>query len=108
MTYHQDLASGGWKKLTFAEQMGNIGSEVSRALQWKEKDAMLFQGAVDRALELIDLTIRDLRWRNRLRELTRVREILCDAMSGGKEYQSSLDDLDQYFFSFALAARRKK
>ena len=105
--YHRDLASGQWAGLTFAEQMGNIGSEVSRALEWKEKDARLFQGAVDRALELLDLTIQDSRWRNRTRELTRAREVLCDAVSGGKEYQSSLDDLDGYFFSFAYAARNK-
>lgn len=107
MIQHKGLASGQWEKLTFAEQMGNIGSEISRALQWKEKDARLFQGAVDRALELLDLTIRDIRWHNRMRELTRVREVLCDALLGGKEYGSSLEDVDRYFFSFAFAARNK-
>ena len=106
--YHRDLASGQWAGLTFVEQMGNIGSEVSRALAWRESNARLFQGAVDRALELIDLTMRDLRWRNRLGELTRAREVLCDAVSGGKEYQSSLGEIDHYFFSFAVAARKKK
>lgn len=27
-----------WKDLSFAEQMANVGSEVERALKWKEKD----------------------------------------------------------------------
>jgi len=106
--HHGTLAGGGWHRLTFAEQMGNIGSEVHRALRWQGKDQGLFDGAVARALELLDLTIRDLRWRGRLRELTRAREILCDAILGGKEYGSCLTDLDRYFFQFAFAARAQR
>lgn len=59
-----------------------------------------------RALELLDLTIRDPRWRHRLKELTRAREFLCDAWLGGKEYHSDLEGLNRYFLDFALAARR--
>ena len=29
---HTQLASGQWKKLSFSEQMANVGSEVGRAL----------------------------------------------------------------------------
>jgi hypothetical protein len=28
---HESLVSGGWAKLSLAEQLGNVGSEVSRA-----------------------------------------------------------------------------
>ena len=35
--FHQSLASGRWQQLSFVEQMANIGSEVERALSWKEK-----------------------------------------------------------------------
>jgi hypothetical protein len=85
--------------------MGNVGSEVSRALRWRGRDQALFEGATERALDLLDLTIRDPRWRGRLREPTRARELLCDALFGGKEHGSSFEDLDRYFFQFALAAR---
>jgi hypothetical protein len=34
---HKSLASGRWQKLTFPEQMANIGSEVGRAIQWGKK-----------------------------------------------------------------------
>ena len=34
---HEGLASGGWEKLSLCEQMANIGSEVSRALNWRKK-----------------------------------------------------------------------
>jgi hypothetical protein len=86
--------------------MGNIGSEVSRARNWQGKDEKLFQGAVDRALELFDLTLEDPRWKGRLREIARAHEVFVDAVYDGKEYGSTLEDLVKYFDLFALAARR--
>jgi hypothetical protein len=103
---HSDLAAGKWMKLSLMEQLGNVGSEVSRALRWKGRDVKLFDGAMVRALELLDLSIRDSRWRHRLKELTRARESLCDAWLGGPQYKTKLEDLDRYFFNFALVARK--
>ncbi|MBI4919988.1 hypothetical protein HY838_01725 [Candidatus Azambacteria bacterium] len=105
---HKELAAGKWQQLSLMEQMGNIGSEVSRALNWRDKNQESYNNAIDRALELLDLTINDSRWKNRLKEIARVRELLCGAISGGKEYKTSLKDLDGYFFHFALAARVKR
>lgn len=51
-----------WSKLSFVEQMGNIGSEVGRARKWQGKDENRFYLAVEKALELFDLTFRDNRW----------------------------------------------
>ena len=105
---HKTLAQGGWQKLSLIEQMGNIGSEVGRAANWQNKDEKLFWGAIERAFELLDLTIADIRWRKRLKEIVRVREFLGDAIFGGKEYGSTFKDLERYFFQFALAARINK
>ncbi len=102
---HKNLAAGGWQKLSLAQQLGNIGGEISRALNWRDKDQKSYENAIYRALELLDLTISDPRWKNRLKEIVRARELLCDAVLGGKEYKTSLNDLDRYFFHFALAAR---
>lgn len=102
---HKNLAAGGWQKLSLAEQLGNIGSEISRALNWRGKDEKLYENAINRAFELLDLTIVDSRWRSRLKEIVRVRELLADAMFNGKEYKTSLEDLNRYFFHFALATR---
>ena len=104
---HKELAAGRWFQLSLMEQLANIGSEVSRARRWKGKDENTFQNAVERALELFDLTLEDPRWRGRLREIARAREVFCDAILGGKEYGSQLEDIDRYFFYFALAARKK-
>ena len=105
---HKNLASGRWSKFSLMEQLGNIGSEVSRALNWRNKDEKIFNATIERALELFDLTLQDPRWRGRLKEINRAREVFCDAVLGGKEYSSTLEDLNRYFYYFALAANIKK
>jgi hypothetical protein len=105
---HQELAAGRWSRLSLAEQLGNVGAEVGRMRRWRGKDERLAAGAFDRALELLDLTLADSRWRGRLREVARARELLCDAALGGRDYGATLEDLDRYFLEFALAARSRR
>ncbi len=102
---HARLASGRWQTMPLAEQLANVGSDVVRVRRWQEKDAQLCENAFQRAVELLDLTIGDSRWTGRRKELTRARELLCDAMLGGKEYGGDLASLDRYFYVFAIAAR---
>ena len=102
---HKNLAAGRWFRLSLMEQLGNIGSEVSRARRARKTNPERFHEAAERALELFDLTLSDSRWHGRLREIGRAREVFCDAISGGREYKSSLIDLERYFDQFALAAR---
>ena len=55
---HKDLAEGRWAEMSFREQMGNIGSEVSRSLRAKELNKeKRMNSAIDRALELFDLSL---------------------------------------------------
>lgn len=103
---HQGLADGGWNKLSFFEQMANIGSEVERALKWKSKNNREYADlALNRALELIDLTVADEQNKNRLPEILRTRETLADYYYGNNYYQTSAVQLQKYFFSFNYAAR---
>ena len=102
---HKELAAGRWYELSLKEQLGNIGSEVLRAARQQGKDEKLFWAAVERALELFDLTLDDPRWKGRRWEIARAREVFCDAVYGGKLYQSSLQDLMRYFDQFAYAVR---
>ena len=105
---HADLAKGRWFSFSLAEQMGNIGSEVGRAIRWHEKgNSEYFESAYSRMLELVDLTISDKRWSGpRRKELTRVREALCDSFEGGKQIGVALSDWPKYFLPFAILARR--
>lgn len=104
---HKDSAAGRWWKLSLYEQLGNVGSEVGRALRWKTRNPQIAQGAFERALELMDLTLADPRHQRsvaRLRELARAREVLVDFLAGSNEYQSTGDSLLRYFDAFAVAA----
>jgi hypothetical protein len=60
MTALETLASGRWRTLTILEQMGNIGSEVERAIRAHDAGRLdRFEHALERALELFDLTAAD-------------------------------------------------
>lgn len=109
MTFqHKNLTQERWQEFSLAEQLGNIGSETNRALKWRGKDEALYESALQRAFELIDVTLADSRWRGRLKEIMRLRELFVDAVFGGKEYASTLEDIDRYLFQFALAAQKSR
>lgn len=99
---HKNLTSQKWHSLSFYEQMGNIGSEISRARDLKNTKI-----ATERALELIDLTLSDKKLIKK-KEVARVREVLCDTVFGDNQYNTSLEDLNKYFYHFAYAARINK
>jgi hypothetical protein len=104
---HRELASGRWNELSLVEQLGNIGSEVERALKWKKKNNPDYcMRAFERALELLDLTLACPAHRHRLREIARTREILVDFFYGENQFATTEEFLSAYFLRFACAARR--
>ncbi len=105
---HAQMAAGRWRTMSLFEQLGNIGSEISRARRSRATHPDRFENAVIRALELFDLTLQDPRWRGRRKEIARSREILCDIVWGESRYATSLDDLQRYFDTYALAARQTR
>ena len=106
---HRELAGGRWNDLTLLEQLGNIGSEVERTLRWSEKGNREYSmRALDRALELFDLTLACPRNKGRLREVARAREVLLDFIVGENEFMSSGESLRRYFLPFAQAARMRR
>ena len=104
---HLESAKASWAKFSLVEQMANIGSEVSRAFR-AQGNQMRYWGAVSRALDLFYLTVDDPRWRGRLREILRVRELFAAAALENDEYKTSLEDLDRYFDYFARMARANR
>lgn len=105
MYQHNDLTNGRWNELTIIEQMANIGAEVGRAINWKEKDKAIALGAYYRALELLALTIDDPKNINRLGEICRVKEMFGDWFLGINEYRSTAEEWEKYFYQFNYAAR---
>ncbi|MDD2758584.1 MAG: hypothetical protein PHD72_04465 [Patescibacteria group bacterium] len=104
----EDLVSC-WFKMSICEQLGNVGSEVGRAVNWRKKENNeQEERSLARAFELLDLTVADKRWRGgRKKELYRAREILADAFYGENEYKTTPGDMEKYFYHYAVAARNK-
>ncbi len=88
--------------------MANIGSEVERAINWREKNRKYSIDAIDRALELIDLTVADKKNIKRLKELLRLREVLVDYFYSDNQYGSSDKLWHSYFYPFFYATRKGK
>ncbi len=87
--------------------MAHTGSEVERALAWKEKGRMDYCAkASERAFELLDLTLACPANTARLKEIARVREALADFFWGSNRYAGTASGWRAYFFQFAKAARR--
>ena len=109
MTVHADLAAGRWQTLSLAEQLANVGSEVDRTISaWKARRSDRFDRALDRALELFDLTVIDDRWRgHRRREILRAREEFCRLFFDDNPPPDSARGLSKYFLQFGVLARRR-
>jgi hypothetical protein len=105
---HKNLAAGHWNNFSLSEQMANVGSEVGRAINWREKNKEFSKLAAERALELAELTISDPKNRRKLKELVRMRETLADYFFGSNEYSSSDQLWQSYFLAFNWVARRDK
>jgi len=102
--HHEILAAGRWHTFTLAEQLGNAGSEFSRAVSWSKRgDKGKSELAAARFFELMDLTLADPRWQGaRRRELARLRE------QAGEELRLPFPTLERYFDHFAILARSKR
>lgn len=96
-----------WAKLDVFNQMGNIGSEVGRALaaQRQGKNERMMS-AFYRGIDLINATVRA--WSESkyvaVPELLAARELFAEAILGGKPDAG----LESYFMQFAIAARMRQ
>lgn len=98
-----------WFTFSLCEQMGHIGSEITRARIWEDKGDMVSRDkSLERALELIDVTKDDTKLFKRRKELCYLREIIADKYIHDLTYHVSLKELDQYCEDFALVTRKDK
>lgn len=103
-------AATRWGTYTLMEQLAHVGSEVERAIRSHASGKReRFDSALDRALELFDLTAADRRWSlHRRREILRAREEFCRLFFDETTSPTSADGLRRYFLAFAVAARSRQ
>ena len=107
MEIHRQLDNSRWRTYSLAFQLGSVGAEVSRFLNWQRKgDRAQTEKALARALELLDATIADKRWKKNLGELLRLRELVSSKVFAPEMYQVTDKQLEQYFLPFAILARK--
>jgi hypothetical protein len=96
-----------WAQLDILNQMGNIGSEVGRAIAAKRRDdVQQLDGALNRALDLFDATQETLAAAGspRLREVLRARDQFL-SLFFADTFADDADNIERYFMQFATAAR---
>lgn len=94
-----------WFRFSFDEQMANVGAEVGRTINWRNRDIQQSGRHFEIGLELLDLTIDDPKNRKRLKELLRVRETLVGYFCFDNIYGSSDEKWNDYFYDFNYVAR---
>jgi hypothetical protein len=97
-----------WAKMTINEQMGNIGSEVGRAIiAHRSGNKSREDRAIDRAIDLFSATIESLVGTNysyRLKEVLRARDEFLRLFFDGT-FEADAKNIERYFMNFAFAAR---
>jgi len=100
-----------WKDFHFLEQMANIGSEVYRAINWRQRgDEKAANAAFYRSLELIDFTLECKLSSGKLKELCRIRECWVDFFMYENTYNFTAEFWLDYFnqLTYANAMRKGK
>lgn len=90
-----------WFAMPISIQISNIGSEVARAIRWKQKnDTAKMLSFYHKAVELIRLTERDPKNTHRCRELQCCEEELADYFIGENVYGTTDEVLTRYYDAF--------
>lgn len=100
-----------WAKLSFYEQMGNIGSEVGRAISARRNGMIERETrAIDRAVDLFSATVEvhiGTAYSYRLKEVLRARDEFL-RLFFDDTFEKDADKIECYFMNFAFLARAGK
>ena len=94
--------------MSLAQQLGNTGSAVVRALNAKEERGEQAKERLKEALELFDLTISDPRWRLKVGEILKARAVFCDTFFDLGNFKVSAQAIKDYFIPFAIKANASR
>ncbi len=96
-----------WQSHDIYYQLGNIGSEIGRAMKWKDTNRSRAESAADRALELLDWSLSDSKNKKYLKEIARIREVFADSFFGDNQFAQDEQTWNLYFLPYALATNKK-
>lgn len=90
-----------WYKMPVTMQISNIGSEVARAIRWKNKDnTQRMTMFCEKAVEFLQLSISDPKNENRKQEFEFCIEELKDYFFGENKYNTTEEKLMEYYDAY--------
>ena len=84
-----------WLKFSKNQQIGAIAAEIKRSKIWQGKDKENFLSAIERLIDLIDLTIDDKRWQRQLSILFWLRDKITKIYLGLENANLELEILQR-------------
>lgn len=98
---HETFTENYWFGLSTIEQLVHIGNDVERAIDLRKNgNKVQCNSAIEKALELLELTIIDPQNVKRLSEIHGVKLTLLDDFRGKNEYKSTDESWHKYFACF--------
>ncbi|MBD5496046.1 MAG: hypothetical protein HDR12_17180 [Lachnospiraceae bacterium] len=92
-----------WFEMRIGEQISNIGSEVNRAIRYKNRnDEVKKIHFYEKAIELLELTCDDPKNKHRRGELQFCIEELTDYFVGTNQYNTTDEALMKYYDAFLV------
>lgn len=90
-----------WFAMPVYEQISNIGSEVARAIRYKNRgDIQKTHNFCDKAIEFWEMSKRDPKNKHRIGEFDCAIEELSDYFKGDNKYNTSDEILRRYYDAF--------
>ncbi len=71
-----------WQSFSKNEQLKHIASEVKRASLYEQENPKLKNDILERSLEFIDLSLADAKWKDNVRLLFTIRNLLAESYLG--------------------------
>jgi hypothetical protein len=98
-----------WAALTLDDQIGNLGTDVARAVRAKvsgaEKRLAMWLAIVRTEFEM---TVEDPRWELERAEIERQRSRVEDFLTGPNHHGLTPESLDAYFYPFAVRSNEAR
>jgi len=90
-----------WFNMPIAVQLANVGGEVDRAIRWKNKnDSQKADNFCNKAIDFLELSIRDPKNKGRVDELTCAVDELRDYFLGDNSFGTTDEVLIRYYDAF--------
>ena len=90
-----------WYEMPVSMQISNIGSEVNRAIRWKNNDnQQRMKMFCEKAIEFLELSISDPKNKHRINEFEFCIEELKDYFFGDNIYETTDEMLNKYYDAF--------